>query len=165
MSSGNEILRLLKVVEELRGENGCPWDKSMTHESLKAHVIEEAAEVICGINEYVKTGNPDNLKEELGDLLFIILLQTRIAKEEGLFDFDDVCGTISEKMIMRHPHVFKKPVFDENGRELKTWDELKAYEKKHMKKPDTEELFEAFNESKELIDVARNRKLKKLNRE
>ena len=101
-----EIDRLKEIVETLRSENGCPWDRVQTHESLKPECIEEAAEVINGINNYSKTGDAENLKEELGDLLLQVMFHSVIAEEEGLFTFDDVAKTVSEKMIRRHPHVF-----------------------------------------------------------
>ena len=80
-----EIDRLKEIVEKLRGENGCPWDKAQTHESLKPECIEEASEVICGINILSKTGDPENLKEELGDLLLQVMFHSVIAEEEGYF--------------------------------------------------------------------------------
>ena len=89
------------------------------------------------------------------------MLQAQIAKEEGLFDWDDVCSSISEKMIRRHPHVFGEKSYDDDGNELKTWDELKADEGKHTVKPDLDELFSAFDEAAELIETARKRKLDK----
>ena len=101
-----EIDRLKGIVETLRSENGCPWDRVQTHESLKPECIEEAAEVINGINNYTKTGDAENLKEELGDLLLQVMFHSVIAEEEGLFTFDDVAKTVSEKMVRRHPHVF-----------------------------------------------------------
>ena len=98
-----EIDRLKEIVETLRSENGCPWDRDQTHESLKASVIEEAAEVVCGINILEETKNPENLKEELGDLLLQIMFHAVMAEEEGLFTFDDVVKGISDKMVRRHP--------------------------------------------------------------
>ena len=94
-----EIERLKEIVIKLRSENGCAWDKVQTHESLKPECIEEAAEVINGINILSETGDPDNLKEELGDLLLQVMFHSVIAEEEGLFTFEDVCKVISEKMI------------------------------------------------------------------
>ena len=73
---------------------------------MKAACIEEAAEVVCGINVLEETGNPENLKEELGDLLLQIVMHAQIAEEEGLFTIDDVIRNVMEKMIRRHPHVF-----------------------------------------------------------
>ena len=97
---------LQKVVAALRAPDGCPWDRKQTHESLKPCCIEEAAEVISGINILEATGNADNLKEELGDLLLQVVMHAQIAEEEGLFTMEDVIGGITEKMIRRHPHVF-----------------------------------------------------------
>ena len=94
------------VVARLRAEDGCPWDREQTHSSLKPECIEEAAEVICGINVLEETGNPENLKEELGDLLLQVVMHAQIAEEEGLFTMDDVIREVSRKMIRRHPHVF-----------------------------------------------------------
>lgn len=102
----NSFDGLIEVVRRLRAEDGCPWDREQTHGSLKAPVIEEAAEVICGINIYEQTGNPENLKEELGDLLLQVVMQSQIAEEEGIFSLEDVVRGIKEKMIRRHPHVF-----------------------------------------------------------
>ena len=87
----SEIERLETIVKTLRSKNGCPWDRAQTHASLKPECIEEAAEVVCGINILEKTGNADNLKEELGDLLLQVMFHSVIAEEEGLFTFDDVC--------------------------------------------------------------------------
>ena len=78
----NSFDELKEVVSRLRAKDGCPWDKEQTHASLKVPVIEEAAEVICGINVLEKTGNPENLKEELGDLLLQVVMQAQIAEEE-----------------------------------------------------------------------------------
>ena len=79
----SEIYRLLEIVDRLRSDGGCPWDRVQTHESLKPHCIEEAAEVVCGINVLRDTGNSDSLKEELGDLLFQVVLHSRIAWKWG----------------------------------------------------------------------------------
>lgn len=150
---------LIDIVAKLRGDGGCPWDREQTHTSLKKGCIEEACEVVCGINIYDKTGNPDNLKEELGDLLLQILLHAQIAKEEGLFDIEDVCGELSEKLIRRHPHVFGDVCVKDSEEVLKNWDEIKKTEVN--KCDDKQMLFEAFDESKELIDMAIERKRKK----
>ena len=107
-----------RIIKRLRAEDGCPWDREQTHGSLKAPVIEEAAEVISGINIYDETGNPENLKEELGDLLLLIVMQAQIAEEEGIFTMDDVISGITEKMIRRHPHVFGDTI---TGKRSKSW--------------------------------------------
>lgn len=97
--------RFCEVVRHLRAEDGCPWDRAQTHTSLKPYCIEEAAEVIGGINIWEATGDAENLKEELGDLMLQILLHAQIAEEEGLFTIREVMDGASEKMIRRHPHV------------------------------------------------------------
>ena len=153
----NEFERFKDIVAKLRSEEGCPWDRAQTHESLKPTCIEEAAEVICGINILSETGNADNLKEELGDLLMQVVIHAQIAQEEGLFTMDDIIRGISEKMIRRHPHVFHKPVVDKDGKELTSWDDIKRFEKEG--KEWTEEYLPgAFEEAKELIERAKKRK-------
>ena len=95
-----------ETVARLRAPDGCPWDRAQTHESLKPECVEEAAEVVCGINILTKTGRPDSLIEELGDLLMQVVMHAQIAEEEGLFTMADVLHCVNEKMIRRHPHVF-----------------------------------------------------------
>ena len=152
---------LKKVIAQLRAPGGCPWDREQTHESLKPSCIEEAAEVICGVNVLSETGNPENLKEELGDLLLQIMMHAEIAEEEGIFTIDDVIKGITEKMIRRHPHVFGDMVVSGSGEVLKNWEDIKAKEKEG-KTDVTEYLPRAFDESIELIEVARKRKEDKL---
>ena len=146
-----------EVVRRLRAPDGCPWDREQTHMSLKPGIIEEASEVICGINVYDKTGNYENLKEELGDLLLQVVMQAQIAEEEGLFTFDDVAAGISEKLIRRHPHVFGDVKVSGTDEVLANWDEIKAKEKEG-KEDANAYLPDAFNEAKDLIDKARKRK-------
>ena len=151
-----EIEQLIKVIERLRAEDGCPWDREQTHMSLKKGLIEESAEVICGINYMNETGDASNLKEELGDLLLQVVMHAQIAKEEGLFDMEDIC-----KLVRRHPHVFGDVEVADSEEVLKNWDKIKTGEKKADV---TEYLFRAFDESKELIDVAIKRKKEKHSR-
>lgn len=152
------IDKLRDVVAHLRAEDGCPWDKEQTHMSLKPECIEEASEVVCAINILDQTGNADNLKEELGDLLLQIVMHSQIAQEEGLFTFDDVVEGISEKMIRRHPHVFGEVTVNDSGEVLKNWAEIKAQEKARKAIKEDIYLKPAFDESKELIDRAIERK-------
>ena len=152
-----EMDRFLDTIRILRSENGCPWDREQTHDTLKAPCIEEAAEVICGINILTKTGNADNLKEELGDLLLQIALHAQIASEEGLFDFEDVARCVNDKMIRRHPHVFGNEKLNGSGEVLQRWEEIKL-EEKSGKEWMNEHLPEAFEESKDLIERAKKRK-------
>ena len=145
------------IIARLRAPDGCPWDREQTHMSLKKPCIEEAAEVICGINILNKTGDAENLKEELGDLLLQVVMNAQIAKEEGIFTMDDVIQTVIDKMVRRHPHVFGEAVVSDSGEVLTRWDEIKKQEK--AGKEWTENyLPEAFEEAKELIDKAAERK-------
>ena len=147
----------VKVIARLRAEDGCPWDREQTHATLKAACIEEAAEVVCGINVLEETGNPENLKEELGDLLLQIVMHAQIAEAEGLFTIDDVIRNVTEKMIRRHPHVFGTAKADTSAEVLKAWDEIKKKEKVG-KADESAFLPAAMEESKNLIDTARKRK-------
>lgn len=146
-----------RIIKRLRAEDGCPWDREQTHGSLKAPVIEEAAEVISGINIYDETGNPENLKEELGDLLLLIVMQAQIAEEEGIFTMDDVISGITEKMIRRHPHVFGDTKVNDSREVLDNWEEIKKLEKTG-KEDDRPYLAGAFDEAGDLIERARRRK-------
>ena len=151
----SEIDRLKEIVQELRVK--CPWDRVQTHESLKPECIEEAAEVICGINILTQTGDAENLKEELGDLLLQVMFHACMAEEEGLFTLDDVARTVSDKMIRRHPHVFGDEKVSGSQEVLMNWEQIKAKEKEGRK--DTGEyLPQAFEEAKELIERAKKRK-------
>lgn len=125
---------LQKIVKELRVETGCPWDRKQTHGSLTGCILDEAAETVSGINLYEKTGNPDSMKEELGDLLLQVIFHAEMAEEEGLFTLTDVISGISKKMIRRHPHVFEPDGTPLHGRtpdpvNIKSWEEIKAAEK------------------------------------
>ena len=97
-----QFKRLVAIMAELRGPEGCPWDKAQDHKSLKPYLIEEAYEVL----EAIDSDNPEELSEELGDLLLHIVFHARIASEKGQFDIEDICRKISDKLIQRHPHVF-----------------------------------------------------------
>ena len=162
MTDTKQYSRLVDIIKRLRAEDGCPWDREQTHGSLKKGCIEEAAELVCGINIYEKCGNADNLKEELGDLLLQVVMQAQIAEEEGLFNMSDVCKGIADKMVRRHPHVFGDTVVSDSGEVLRNWEEIKNKEHSADEIDINEYLFDAFDESKELIDLAINRKKAKL---
>lgn len=120
--------RLIEIMELLRGENGCPWDREQSHETLASCALEEAYEVVEAINEK----DFDNLREELGDLLLQIVFHATIAKEDNRFTIKDVIDELNEKLIRRHPHVFKENIDINKSSEVeKTWDEIKKEEKKH----------------------------------
>ncbi len=124
----------IEIMRILRSENGCPWDKVQTHESLKPCMIEEANEVIEGIDILARTGDGNNLCEELGDVLLQVVFHAQIAEEEKLFTLDDVIQGISEKMIRRHPYVFGDKKADSPEAALKIWEEVKRQEKIDLKK-------------------------------
>ena len=117
---------LLSIIETLRGEDGCPWDREQTHQSLKKALIEESYEVVDAIDQE----DDDSLIEELGDVLLQIVFHASIGKEDGYFDISDVIQGICDKMINRHPHVFKNVNGLNSSEEvLLKWDELKKKEK------------------------------------
>lgn len=122
----NNFQKLLGIMSALRSENGCPWDKEQTRESLKPFLIEETYEVLEALDE----DDPEKIKEELGDLLFQIVFHCQMAREMGEFDIDDVIKKISDKMIARHPHVFGEAKFETSEEVLKQWEERKKEEGK-----------------------------------
>jgi len=121
-----DFQELLKIMEKLRGEEGCPWDREQTRDSLKPYIIEEAYELVEAIEE----GDPSKIKEELGDLLFQIVFQCQIAKEAGQFRFPDVISNIGKKMTARHPHVFGDAEYKTTDEVLVHWEEQKKREGK-----------------------------------
>ena len=151
------IGRLCEVVAQLRAPGGCPWDRVQTHESLKPACIEEAAEVLGGIDILRETGRAENLKEELGDLLLQVVFHAQLAQEEGLFSLADVAEAVAAKMVRRHPHVFHKPMLDDAGEPLTGWKEIKAQEKKG-REWEEDYLPHAFEEASALIEQAKKRK-------
>lgn len=153
----SEMERLVQVVKRLRAEDGCPWDRAQTHESLKPECIEEAAEVLCGINILTETGNAENLREELGDLLLQVVYHACIAGEEGLFTLEDVARTAADKMERRHPHVFGAGRRAGEAEQKASWEEIKKAEKKGREWQEPY-LRSAMLEAGELIKVAMKRK-------
>jgi tetrapyrrole methylase family protein/MazG family protein len=117
------------IIARLRAKDGCPWDQVQTHESLRNCMIEEAYEVVDGIDTYCKTGSDTNLCEELGDVLLQVVMHACIAEEEGRFTMGDVIQGISEKMIRRHPHVFGTASADTPEKVLENWEAIKEKEK------------------------------------
>jgi len=121
-----DLKELLKIMEALRSEKGCPWDKEQTRESLKPYIIEEAYELIEAIEE----NDPEKIKEELGDLLFQIVFQSRVAEENGEFSMQEVIEKIAKKMIARHPHVFGDTECKTPDEVIRQWEILKKQEGK-----------------------------------
>lgn len=118
-----------QIITRLRGQDGCPWDREQTHESLVSCMINELAEAVAAVDIYKETGDSENLCEELGDLLLLVFLQSQIAEEEGAFSIEDVIQIVSEKMIRRHPHVFTEERVDTTGEVLQKWEDIKKQEK------------------------------------
>ena len=117
---GLPLLRLLRVMRRLRDpDRGCEWDRAQTWRTIAPYTIEEAYEVA----EACERGDPDELRDELGDLLFQVVFHAQIAEEAGLFDFDAVATAIADKMERRHPHVFG------NGEPSIDWEAIKAGER------------------------------------
>lgn len=116
--------QLVQVVATLRSENGCPWDRAQTHETLKPDLIEETYEVI----EAIDAEDATKLREELGDLLVNVMLHSQIAKDQGDFSINDVIQILTEKLIRRHPHVFGNVDADDADEVLKNWDQIKRSE-------------------------------------
>jgi len=121
---------LLQIMDRLRGENGCPWDREQTRSTLKPYIIEEAYEVVEAIEE----GVPATIREELGDLLFQVIFQARIGKERDEFSMGDILKVLKEKMVRRHPHVFGSTTVRNSREVLQNWEEIKKQEKNHKPK-------------------------------
>lgn len=119
----------MDIIEILRSKDGCPWDREQTYESLRPCIMEEAAELSAAIRIYKETGDCSNLKEELGDVLLQVVMQSQIAAEEGIFTMEDVLWEVSSKMIRRHPHVFGDVNVENSSQVLKNWEEIKKEEK------------------------------------
>jgi len=123
--SGNKFDRFVDIVRKLRSENGCPWDREQSSISLKRYLLEETHELLRAID----TGDHCHVREESGDLLYIIVLLAQIHNEEGNFAVEDVIETISTKMIRRHPHVFSGEKIESRAELRKKWLEIKNCEK------------------------------------
>ena len=122
-----EFDRLIEIIKILRSENGCPWDREQTLESLKPCLREEVAELLEAME-----GDIEEHKGELGDVLMNLVFQADIREQEGKFNIEDVAHEINEKLIRRHPHVFKDKNNSISTEEvLVNWDEIKKKEKLH----------------------------------
>lgn len=119
----NDLVRILEI---LRGKNGCPWDAEQTHESIRSNLLEEAYEAADAIDE----NNSKLQEEELGDVLLQVVFHCQIEKEtSNQYDFDSVCNAICQKLIVRHPHVFGDVVANDSQTVLKNWDSIKKESK------------------------------------
>src|ERR1700680_3087464 len=124
--STNSFSKLCEIVAQLRAPGGCPWDREQTHESLLPATIEEAYEVA----EAARSKNEAHFREELGDLLLLVVMHAEIAHESGQFNIDNVIAEITEKLVRRHPHVFGESNARDAGAVLKQWEAIKREEKK-----------------------------------
>ena len=119
---------LVTVMEVLRSEEGCPWDREQTHESIRNDFIEETYEVI----EAIDTADPVLLREELGDVMLQVVFHARMEEEKGGFNASDVCNDICKKLIHRHPHVFGNVKVETSGEVLDVWNDIKNEEKQRI---------------------------------
>ncbi len=125
----NEFDRLCDIVKRLRAPDGCPWDKAQTLYSLKNAIMEEASELVDALDNK----DIENIKEELGDVLLHVVFHSETASEEGLFNIEDVAKGINEKLIRRHPHVFKDEHYETAEQVKERWDKIKEEENKNKK--------------------------------
>ena len=120
-----DINDLLKIMEILRSENGCPWDREQDHKSIRKDLLEETYEV-C---EAIDLEDSELLREELGDVLLQVVFHARIEEEQGRFCFADSVNDVCEKLIVRHPHVFGEVTVKDSGEVLKNWNDIKQQTK------------------------------------
>lgn len=126
MTPSRDIARLIEIMAALRHpETGCPWDAEQDFRSIAPYTVEEAFEVA----DAIERGDPDDLREELGDLLLQVVYHARMAEEAGTFDFGAVVEAITTKMIRRHPHVFGDEIARSAGMAKGAWNRIKAEEK------------------------------------
>jgi nucleoside triphosphate diphosphatase len=125
MSTFNDLVSLM---ERLRSPDGCPWDREQTYATLAPMLLEEAYEAFEAV-ELARDGQANELRDELGDLLFQIVFYAQVAKERGEFTIADVTSTVHDKMVRRHPHVFGDARADSTAEVLKSWEAIKAAEK------------------------------------
>ena len=126
MQTGKKFEKLVEIMAALRAEDGCPWDKEQTHESLRPYLIEETYEVL----EMLDEGNIPELAKELGDLLLQIVFHAQIGHENQTFDIDTIIDNITEKLIARHPHVFGNVKINSAAEQSVHWEKLKKNEGK-----------------------------------
>jgi tetrapyrrole methylase family protein / MazG family protein len=125
--------RARETVRALRAENGCPWDRAQTHQSLRKFLLEETYEVLEALDALGESPTKEALahfKEELGDLLLQVLLHSEIASQAGNFSIEEVAGDLSDKLIRRHPHVFGGSRLETPEEVLGAWEQTKQKEKK-----------------------------------
>lgn len=117
---------LLTLIDTLLGPNGCPWDQKQTLKSIKADLLEEACETIDAID----SEKAEDIREELGDVLFVVLFLFRLAEKEGVSNIEEILQGICEKLVRRHPHIFEEKKDLSDKELLEQWDAIKGKEKK-----------------------------------
>jgi tetrapyrrole methylase family protein/MazG family protein len=122
---GRGFDELVRIMAVLRAPDGCPWDREQTHMTLRRHLVEEAYEAVAAI----ETGDDDEIRDELGDILLQVAFHAQIASEEGRFDIDDVADAIVAKLRRRHPHIFADAIAETPADVMTRWDEIKRTEK------------------------------------
>lgn len=124
--NASAVADLMAVVAQLRSpQGGCPWDREQTPQTLIPYILEEAYETV----DAIRRGKPEEMAEELGDLLFQVILQAQLAQEQGLFDLNTIATKIQEKLIRRHPHVFGNEPVSSTEEVRQNWERIKAEEK------------------------------------
>ncbi len=146
--------RLIEIIEILRSENGCKWDRAQTHKTLKRNMLEEAYEAVDAIDD----NDFNHIKEELGDVLLQVVLHSQIAKEENHFNIEDVAKGISDKLIHRHPHVFGDVKVNSTDEILDNWEKLKKEEK-----PDRTSIMDGISRSQSALMSAQKISKKAVN--
>lgn len=131
---------LTAIMARLRAPGGCPWDREQTYASLAQYLLEEAHETFDAIQEADETGDTKNLREELGDVLLQVVFHSTIAAERGDFTIDEVVSGVTQKLVLRHPHVFGDKKLETADDVLQNWDELKKDERKASGKIEKEKL-------------------------
>jgi tetrapyrrole methylase family protein/MazG family protein len=129
---------LVDVMARLRAPGGCPWDAEQTYASLAQYLLEECYETFDAIQEAAETGDTRNLREELGDVLLQVVFHSTIAKEKGDFTIDEVVAGVTEKLVLRHPHVFGDKELKTADDVLNNWDDLKKAQQKASGKVEKE---------------------------
>jgi nucleoside triphosphate diphosphatase len=129
-SETDSVKALIALVESLRGEHGCPWDQKQTPRTMLIYLMEETYELA----EAIESDTYEDVREELGDVLFHIVFLTRLFQEKGLFSIYDVAQEIADKMIRRHPHVFGNARVENTEEVRQNWHKIKQHEKKHTRK-------------------------------
>jgi tetrapyrrole methylase family protein/MazG family protein len=125
MTDKDWINELVEIMARLRAQDGCPWDRKQTHESLKRYLVEETAELLDAIDDQDDVG----MKDELGDVLLNVLFHAQIASEEDRFGIQDVARNTCEKLIRRHPHVFGDTTIDTPEGVVTQWEQIKQVER------------------------------------